>query len=107
VTEAYYRGSCGWANHDTHDASARENRYCVLPRLRILKLRTLVTRRVSEGKTGTASSLAYASGFHFSLENRQCATLEIAPGLFALTTFRLTAQGWLVFELPREQRPIL
>jgi hypothetical protein len=35
------------------------------PQLHILKLRTLVTRRVSEGKTDSGSSLAYASGFHF------------------------------------------
>jgi hypothetical protein len=31
----------------------------------VLKFRTFVTRRVSEGKTGSASSLAYASGFYF------------------------------------------
>jgi hypothetical protein len=35
------------------------------PFVTVLKLRTLVTRRVSEGKIGSASSLAYASGFHF------------------------------------------
>jgi hypothetical protein len=49
----------------THINQVCKNSYFDRHACAILKLRTLVTRRVSEGKIGSASCLAYASGFHF------------------------------------------
>jgi hypothetical protein len=58
-------------------AGRNPTRKWVLPRLRFLKLRTLVTRRVREEKTHSRSSLPYASGYHF---HRQCTTSKLALG---------------------------